>query len=188
MKKSPVLSFRARLFAAFLLASLVPLLICSAMLLQIFRLRMTDAAETEARAHLNSALHVLDEAHGGFVRAADALRGDPLVVSALAGRVGTDAQVYARLFDATASARDCARFDLYDAQGNWRYSTRNAPAVRALPVDWGPLHHAREGAGLVFTACEDPMDSGAPLLQGAAALSAADRTPAGSPPFRPFWG
>lgn len=179
MKKAPVLSFRARLFAAFLLASLVPLLICSAMLLQIFRLRMTDAAETEAQAHLNSALHVLDEAHSGFVRAADALRGDPLVVSALAGRAGKDAQVYARLFDATASARDCARFDLYDAQGNWRYSTRNAPAVRALPVDWGPLHHAREGAGLVFTSCEDPMDSGAPLLQGAAALSAADGTPAG---------
>ena len=179
MKKTPALSFRARLFAAFLLASLVPLLICSAMLLQIFRLRMTDAAETEARAHLNSALHVLDEACGGFVRAADALRGDPLVLSALSGGGGEDTRVYARLFEATASARDCARFDLYDARGNWRYSTRNAPAVRTLPVDWGPLHHAREASGLVFTACEDPTDGGSPLLQGAAALSAADGTPAG---------
>lgn len=170
MKKTPALSFRARLFAAFLLASLVPLLICSAMLLQIFRLRMTDAAESEALEHLNSALHALDEAHGGFVRAADALREDPMVLSALSGSSGEDTRVYARLFEATASARDCARFDLYDAQGNWRYSTRNAPAVRTLPVDWGPLHHAREGSGLVFTACEDPEDGGAPLLQGAAAL------------------
>ena len=179
MKKAPVPSFRVRLFAAFLLASLVPLLICSAMLLQIFRLRMTDAAETEAQAHLNSALHALDEACGGFARAADALRGDPLVISALSGRGGEDTQVYARLFDATASARDCARFDLYDAQGNWRYSTRNAPEVRAMPVDWGPLHHARKGAGLAFTACEDPADVGSPLLQGAAALAAADGTTAG---------
>ena len=103
MKKRPSLSFRARLFGAFLLASLVPLLICSAMLLQVFRLRMTDAAEAEARAHLDSALHALDEAYGGFVRAADALRGDPLVLSALADRGGADTQVYARLFEATRS-------------------------------------------------------------------------------------
>ena len=33
-------SFRRRLFAGFLLASLLPLLLCSAMLLQIFRLRL----------------------------------------------------------------------------------------------------------------------------------------------------
>ena len=32
-------SFRNRLFAAFLAASLIPLLLCSALLLQIFRLR-----------------------------------------------------------------------------------------------------------------------------------------------------
>lgn len=178
MKRRPSLSFRARLFGAFLLASLVPLLICSAMLLQVFRLRMTDAAEAEARAHLDSALHALDEAYGGFVRAADALRGDPLVLSALADRGGADTQVYARLFEATASARDCARFDLYDAQGNWRYSTRNAPAA-PLPTDWGPLHHARGREGLVFTACEDPADSGSPLLQGAAELTDRNGAPAG---------
>ena len=35
-------SFRRKLFAGFLLVSLIPLLICSAMLLQIFRLRLSD--------------------------------------------------------------------------------------------------------------------------------------------------
>ena len=38
-------SFRGRLFLALLAASLVPLLLCSAMLLQIFRLRMTSNAQ-----------------------------------------------------------------------------------------------------------------------------------------------
>ena len=44
MRTSMPHSFRRRLFVAFLAVSLVPLLLCSAMLLQIFRLRMTDAA------------------------------------------------------------------------------------------------------------------------------------------------
>ena len=43
-------SFRNRLFAAFLAASLIPLLLCSALLLQIFRLRMEDRAQGEALA------------------------------------------------------------------------------------------------------------------------------------------
>ena len=45
MRTSMPHSFRRRLFVAFLAVSLVPLLLCSAMLLQIFRLRMTDAAQ-----------------------------------------------------------------------------------------------------------------------------------------------
>ena len=42
-------SFRRRLFAGFLLASLLPLLLCSAMLLQIFRLRLDSQLEEESR-------------------------------------------------------------------------------------------------------------------------------------------
>ena len=45
------LSFRRRLSAGFLAASLIPLLACSAMMLQIFRLRMTAEAEREMAIH-----------------------------------------------------------------------------------------------------------------------------------------
>ena len=41
MKQLRFSSFRQRLNAAFLAVSLVPVLLCSALLLQIFRLRMT---------------------------------------------------------------------------------------------------------------------------------------------------
>ncbi len=171
MKKTPTVSFRARLFLAFLAAALVPLLICSAMLLQIFRLRMTDAAAEEVQDQLNSALRALDEGYQGFAAAVDALADDPLVLAALTGGGVEDTRVYARLFAATGSARDCARFDLYDREGNWRYSTRTVPAERQLPLNWGALYRAEEGGGLAFTCCEDPADSAAPLLRGAAALS-----------------
>ena len=44
--------FRRRLFAAFLIVSLIPLLICSAMLLQIFRLRLVREAQREMEEQL----------------------------------------------------------------------------------------------------------------------------------------
>ena len=79
-------SFRGRLFLALLAASLVPLLLCSAMLLQIFRLRLTSSAQEEAQQYLDSALHAMDTAFDGFGRAAAALEADPVVAAGLAKR------------------------------------------------------------------------------------------------------
>lgn len=179
MKKRLNVSFRVRLFGAFLAAALVPLLICSSMLLQIFRLRMTDAAETEAGENLSSVLRALDQGYDSFAAAVSALGRDELVLSALGGGGGEDTQVYARLFAATGDAREYAQFDLYDREGAWRYSTRNAPVQRSLPADWGVLQRAEDGGKLAFAACEDVTDSAAPLLQGAAALTGRDGERAG---------
>ena len=171
MKTPLTASFRVRLFGAFLAAALVPLLICSAMLLQIFRLRMTDAAEAEAGEDLDSVVRALDEGYDGFTAAVSALEGDELVLSALEGGGVEDTQVYARLFAATGAVREYAQIDLYDRVGVWRYSTRNAPAQRSLPAGWGVLQRAEGGGALAFAACEDVTDAAAPLLQGAKALT-----------------
>ena len=69
-------SFRNRLFAAFLAASLIPLLLCSALLLQIFRLRMEDRAQGEADGYLDSVGQTLDQACRSFSSAAAALERD----------------------------------------------------------------------------------------------------------------
>ena len=50
-------SFRNRLFAAFLAASLLPLILCSGMLLQILRVRLEDTARREAEEQLCSTNH-----------------------------------------------------------------------------------------------------------------------------------
>ena len=171
MKKRLTASFRTRLFGALLAAALVPLLICSAMLLQIFRLRMTDTAEEQARDHLGHALRALDEGYAGFSAAVDALRRDPLVLGALTVGGVEDTRVNAQLFAAAGAARNYARFDLYDREGNWRYSTRNAPAERKLSLNWGVLYQAEERGALAFTAAGDPTDTSSPLLLGAAALT-----------------
>lgn len=163
-------SFRRRLFWAFLAAAMVPLLLCAGSLLQIFRLRLNDAARTEAQAHLNSALYAVETAYDGFARAAERLAGEDVVTAALAGSQEDSAQVYNSLFQAVQEVRSYARVDLYDGQGRCRYSTQAAPAERTLPVNWGVLRAARQAGGLRFVACEDVNAQGEPLLQGAAPL------------------
>ena len=115
MKKLWSGSFRRRLFWAFLAAAMIPLLLCAGSLLQIFRLRLTDAARTEAQAHLNSALYAVESAYDGFHRAAERLADDQVVMAALTGGPADSAQVYNSLFQAVREVRSYARFDLYDS-------------------------------------------------------------------------
>ena len=60
MKQLRFSSFRQRLNAAFLAVSLVPVLLCSALLLQIFRLRMTADQQQNAEQQLDVLLVVSD--------------------------------------------------------------------------------------------------------------------------------
>ena len=85
MKKFLSASFQHRLFAAFLVVSLVPLLICSAMLLQIFRLRMTGDAQREAEEHLDRVGLLLDDSCRRFLQAAQSVRRDDVLTAAMLG-------------------------------------------------------------------------------------------------------
>ncbi|MEM5780864.1 MAG: histidine kinase, partial [Lawsonibacter sp.] len=138
---------------------------------QIFRLRLTDAAVTESRGYLNNVLHAMDTVYGGFAASVSALQTDAVVAEALSQGGGEEIQVYNRLFQATEGMRSYARFDLYDREGGWRYSTQNAPAQTRLPTNWGVLYAAAGGEGLTFVACRDVTDVNGPLLQGAALLT-----------------
>lgn len=170
MRKSMPHSFRRRLFVAFLAVSLVPLLLCSAMLLQIFRLRMTDAAQAQAAGYLTGAAHILDTTYEGISKAANQIQRDQIFAQVLQEQETKDTQVYSRLFSATQESRSYARFDLYDAQGMWRYSTHNAPDQKQLPTNWGVLQQAREQTALELIACQDVTQTNQPLLQGAVCL------------------
>ena len=160
-------SFRGQLFRAFLAVSLIPLLICSALLLQIFRLRMTDAVREEMREDLEKAVRTMDGAFSAVEEAASRLRGDLLLAESLTEAEGGGIRAYNALFEATAQARPYARFYLCDGEGTPRYAT--APQETRLSAGWGSLRAAADsGEPLSFSAC---WDSGrGTVLQGAAVL------------------
>ena len=173
-------SFRQRLNAAFLLASLVPTLLCSALLLQVFRIRMGSTQTQAAQQQLTAAEGALDRLSQGLQEAAATLGRSPWVTGALLGEEGENANVNNVLFQATDALRSYAVFQLYDISGSCRYSTRSAPSAGSLPTAWGVLYAAAQApGGLVFYPSEDPSSQEAPALRCAALLSDTYGAPAG---------
>ena len=166
-------SFRNRLFAAFLIVSLIPLAVSSALMLQVFRLRMTDTTGREAQAYLESARSALDAAADGFERVRRDLRASAVLRAALGGASVSSVRVYDELYRATEGLRGYASFDIYDADGTFRWSTQSLQHADALPTDWGALHAAADSGGAIrYLPCaETGADA---LLRGAAALYGAD--------------
>ena len=111
-------SFRTRLFVGFLLASLLPLLLCSAMLLQIFRLQMNAQADSESNAQLDHVITTLDSLYDGFRQTSQALKANPYIAPSLARGQTDSAMVYSELYSATEGSRSNAQFDLYDQAGS----------------------------------------------------------------------
>lgn len=164
-------SFRTRLFVGFLLASLLPLLLCSAMMLQIFRIQMDAQADEESSAQLSHVTHALDGLYSGFRQTALALKASPYVAPALAQGQTDSSMIYSELYSATEGSRSSAQFDLYDQEGIWRYSTHSQPIAPQLPTQWGILYAARQTDGLVFSQVDGGEGNSAPLFRAAAQLN-----------------
>ena len=164
-------SFHRRLFAGFLLASLLPLLLCSAMLLQIFRLRLDSQLEEESREQLDHVISFLDGLYRGFQQTALALQASPYVAPALSRGQRDSTTVYSELYSATEGSRLSAQFDLYDRDGVWMYSTGSGPVEPVMPTQWGVLYAARQSVGLAFTQVDGGEGNSAPLFRGAARIA-----------------
>ena len=171
MKQLRFSSFRQRLNAAFLAVSLVPVLLCSALLLQIFRLRMTADQQQNAGQQLDGACHALFSMQEGLQEAASTLGGSETVLGALSGGWENSASVYSALYDATEDVRRFARFELYDAEGTLRYATQTVHGAQTLPVSWGILKEAADADAIVYSASIDPTDLDEPVLRGAVRLT-----------------
>lgn len=171
MKQLRFSSFRQRLNAAFLAVSLVPVLLCSALLLQIFRLRMTADQQQNAEQQLDGACHALFSMQEGLQEAAITLGGSKTVLGALSGGWENSASVYSALYDATEDVRRFARFELYDAEGTLMYATQTVHGAQTLPVSWGILKEAADRDTIVYSASIDPTDLDAPVLRGAVRLT-----------------
>lgn len=171
MKQLRFSSFRQRLNAAFLAVSLVPVLLCSALLLQIFRLRMTADQQQNAEQQLDGACHALSSMQEGLQEAALTLGGSETVLGALSGGWENSASVYSALYDATEDVRRFARIELYDADGTLRYATQTVLGAQTLPVSWGILKEAADEDAIVYSASIDPTDLDEPVLRGAVRLT-----------------
>ena len=172
-------SFRARLFAGFLVASLLPVLLCSGMLLQVFRMRLDSQVDHESQEQLGRVISRLDGLYYAFRQTALALQSSPYVAPALASGQEKRGIVYSELYGATQGSRSSARFDLCDSRGVCLYSTGSDGLTTQLSPGWGVLYAAGNTDGLAFSPVNGGEGNAAVLFQGAARIDGQDGTTAG---------
>lgn len=149
------ISFRQKLLSAFLAIGILPLLICTLLMLNIFRLSLSrssaDAAESQLSAMSGELGGFFAECEGVLSR----LCGDAAVTRALQPD-GADAQsVYSALYSAAAPLLSDADFAVFGLDGRLLYSTAGKPAADALMPRWGVLAAAEAADGVVYQSAQE---------------------------------
>ena len=157
-------SFRRRLFGAFLLCSLIPLLLSLLVLFSAIRGSRKEQVGREGRESLRFIRESLIEEGDGITLALQELSESVDLKRALSEERKEGTEVNRLLFSLTEGLRDTVRFDIYDKEGNLRYSTAPYLESRSLPTDWGILQRATSVDSPVYESLEG-SDSRSPLFQ-----------------------
>ena len=148
-------SFRNRIFVAMLAATLLPLLVCGGLMLNLQVTRSQESLAQESHAQLAALGGALDDFRDACRDIARTLSDSTVVRSALR-RGGEDSRtLYQVLFRTAESLRPYARFDIYDRQGVCRYTTASTPPSGERDPGWGILWDAGQEEGLALRAGED---------------------------------
>ncbi|MCD7884842.1 MAG: histidine kinase [Lachnospiraceae bacterium] len=165
-------SFKRELLFGLLLVSLIPLVLCSVFLIELFRVKLTDDSRKldleEAQVVNGTLLDFFDDLDETLA----SLASDELIAEALAtGRSGMATEVYARLYEETAQLREMAEFEIYSADGTCLFSVSSSPHQKTLPVYWGILRAAllSETSEMVIQRAQN-YDDESLLLSAASAI------------------
>ena len=147
-------SFRKRLFGAFLLCSLIPLLLSLLVLFSAFRGSRKEQVDKEGRESLKLIRESIIEEGDSITLALRELSDSVELKRALSEERKEGTEVNRLLFSLTEGLRDTVRFDIYDKEGNLRYSTAPYLESYSLPTNWGILQRATRADSPVYESSE----------------------------------
>ena len=165
-------SFKRRQLACFLAVAFLPLLITSAFLTQIVKVKVESDYEKEVLRQAKKADEVLTEVFERLEEAVGLVCNNPKIVESIDE---TDTwlrnRAYTEFYEEIFSVRQYARFDIYNTSGDCVYSAGNMPSLPQKPVYWGILKAAAEQTEdeLIFR-CVDKNGNEKALLQGARSI------------------
>lgn len=139
-------SFRQKLLTSFLAIGILPLLICTLLMLNIFRLSLTRSAADAAETQLDAMSGELSGLLSDCETVMEKLCAEPAVAAALDRSELDEQRVYSVLYRAAAPVLGGASLSVYGADGRQLYSTSSQPASGSLSPRWGLLAAAADGA------------------------------------------
>ena len=160
------LSFRNKLLLAFLLIGVVPLLICTILMLNIFRVTLAGNARDAAEAELDGALRSLDTLLDGGVEVLGVLSENTLIRAELSEPGSSASQaVYDALYTLSSELRGLADFALYSSGGELLFTTGTGSAA-SLGTHWGLLNAAAGADGAAFAGGDGTLLAGMAISGG----------------------
>ncbi|HWP51200.1 MAG TPA: sensor histidine kinase [Clostridia bacterium] len=169
MKKPLNISFRTKLLYGFLLIGIVPLLVCTFLMLSVFKIMLIGDVQESATLHIAAITEDADGLFASCEQVITALSGNPIVIDKLEGSLTVSSQdIYGALYSTCAQLRSDAEFSVYNTDGTRLYSTAMSAVSAFLPTDWGILYAAKTQGSIVYRSVYHDSQNGSPELLRAA--------------------
>lgn len=140
MKKFIKKSFKRELLFSFLVVALVPFVLSSAFLIQMFKIKLASDYRKKDVEQAATIEHMLTGLFQSFDTVTQELCQDEKILTDMSTPGGWNRNVvYSALYEKTAGLRDQAQFDVYSKDGVCQYSTGTGMLHTQLPAYWGIL-------------------------------------------------
>ena len=168
------LSVKNRVFFMCLLATLVPLLISSVVMVHIFTMSLNRQSEGTAKQQITEISERFSRLLEDCENTCAELTADGSAAWNLIDNTTIEIQkgMYLSLYQAVQEIYGHAQCSVYDAGGRLRFTTDTLPREGKLPVYWGLLRKASQGDGMTYYRTDPYLAVTNPsiLLQGAYSL------------------
>ena len=168
------LSFKNRVFFMCLLATLVPLLISSVVMVHIFTMSLNRQSEGTAKQQIAEISERFSRLLEDCENTCAELTADGSAAWNLIDNTTIEIQkgMYLSLYQAVQEIYGHAQCSVYDAGGRLRFTTDTLPREGKLPVYWGLLRKASQGDGMTYYRTDPYLAVTNPsiLMQGAYSL------------------
>ena len=173
-------SYRTRLLVSFLVCALVPMFLCSFLLVRVIDLRLNRKNQEYLDQQMTEALRSCDRLQTGLATSAQFLGTEVPVSDALGGKDVLQTLLNAGLYRAAHSLQGYGTACLYNEAGELLASTGSRIRFPSLSPGWGILRAADSAGGSPVFRIPAQYESGQHvLLQGAVRLNADDSRPGG---------
>lgn len=162
-------SFRRELLFCFVVVALLPLVLTSCFLIQLFQVKLAADYRKQDLEQAESIEKILHTQFTHFEDAAEQICTDDVVILAMQNHAQAEEnEIYSRLYAATAGMRDAAQFDIYTGEGVCKCTTGTVTADNSLPDYWGILRVAEAHPGeLIIQSEKDYTQASDTLLRAA---------------------
>lgn len=149
MRKFIRTSFKREILVCLLAVSLLPLILSSAFLIQLFKVKIAGDYQKKNFAQETQITEKLDNLLRQFSSITEELALNPDVQDALTEK-GKDmsSRIYSLLYEKTTGIRPFSQIELYGAEGNCLYSTGRGTRQTQFVTYWGILRAACQEKGM----------------------------------------